>query len=76
MSSPTTPTFPTFEHTLSEEDVPKGTMQFGSMDPVYIDEARERASIARERSMERKNLTRLDVGSDASKKGMENETRK
>ncbi len=56
-SSPATPTFPTFERALSERSLSKGSMQFGTMEPVQLDEARVRASIARERSAERRNIT-------------------
>ena len=65
-SSPVTPTFPTVEHALGERSLSRGIMQFGTMEPVQIEEARVRASIARERSAERRNIT--DGGMKSSKR--------
>ena len=63
--SPTTPIFPSFEDALGGRDLAPPTsaaVRFGGMEPVTIQEARDRAAIGRERSAERQKVQETSRG--------------
>lgn len=60
--SPTTPIFPSLEDTFEQDepDSSSGTVRFGGMEPVTLEEARKRAAMGRERSAERQKMKEME----------------
>ena len=71
--SPTTPIFPSFEDALEQHEAGDrgvGALRFGGMEPVRIEEARNRAAIGRERSAEREKLRDMEREVERGRSGI------